>query len=201
MMQQETFWGIIPLNFKFGDIHLKKRKETASTEAVPIAPLLIMPFVPGVVGSTGAPMPGELSIPEFQSPLRGGGIRPYKPGPLGYPGTRTGVPPELTVGGQRRLTQRLLPGMEDAFDPLPGAPGIAGKAPQQIFQEARQAFGASGGPREQFLKAHNLPSDTVVHHRIELQTLEKYPGLFTPTELNAQGSLRGIPNPSTLMFT
>jgi len=74
-----------------------------------------------------------------------------------------------------------------------GTPVTAGKTPRQVFQEARQAFGASSGPREQFLKANNLAKDTIVHHRVELQTLEKYPGLFTAEELNAQASLRGVP--------
>jgi hypothetical protein len=33
----------------------------------------------------------------------------------------------------------------------------------------------------------------VVHHAVEQQILEKYPGLFSPKELNELGNLRGIP--------
>ena len=67
------------------------------------------------------------------------------------------------------------------------------RTPRQVFEDARAAFEASGGTKARFARQHNLPSGTNVHHAIELQVLHKYPGLFTPEELNALTQMRGIP--------
>jgi hypothetical protein len=58
-------------------------------------------------------------------------------------------------------------------------------------QQARRAFNYT----ETFFAANpSLRGQVVVHHAIELQALDKYPGLFTAAELNALGMLRGVPN-------
>jgi hypothetical protein len=49
--------------------------------------------------------------------------------------------------------------------------------------------------RETFARANPtvVMNKIVVHHRVELQVLEKYPGRFTVAELNQAHMLRGIP--------
>jgi hypothetical protein len=44
-----------------------------------------------------------------------------------------------------------------------------------------------------FTKYPHLKGKVVVHHRVEQQVLNKYPGLFTEAEIHALGNLRGIP--------
>jgi hypothetical protein len=49
--------------------------------------------------------------------------------------------------------------------------------------------------RETFFTAHpELRGKVVVHHAIEQQVLQRYPGLFTEAEMHALENLRGIPN-------
>ena len=38
------------------------------------------------------------------------------------------------------------------------------------------------------------PDSTIVHHGIEQQTLEKYPGLFSTDEIDGLENLRGVPS-------
>ncbi len=48
--------------------------------------------------------------------------------------------------------------------------------------------------RETFFAAHPvLRGRVIVHHSVEQQVLEKYPGLFTETEIHSLKNLRGIP--------
>ena len=70
----------------------------------------------------------------------------------------------------------------------------ASRTPTQVFQDARKAFKESGGPRDKFIEANNLEKGTWVHHSVELQVLQEFPGIFTEAELNAAANLRGIPS-------
>lgn len=70
---------------------------------------------------------------------------------------------------------------------------INGTLARKIYLDARAAFEATNGVRAQFLSANHLPAGTFVHHAVELQVLQKFPGLFSPAELNSLSMLRGIP--------
>lgn len=59
--------------------------------------------------------------------------------------------------------------------------------------EEKGIFVVERSYEQTFFKAHpDLRGKVVVHHAIEQQVLEKYPGLFKPTEINALENLRGV---------
>jgi hypothetical protein len=62
--------------------------------------------------------------------------------------------------------------------------------PRQQAINARQAFRLL---RDGFARILGVGTGGQVHHKIELQVLRKYPGTFTPRELNHLRNLRGIP--------
>ncbi len=71
--------------------------------------------------------------------------------------------------------------------------------PQQVQQAQAKAVGItpnSTNYREVFFNANpSLRGKVWVHHAVEQNNVQKfYPGLFTQTELNSLGNLRGIPN-------
>lgn len=58
-------------------------------------------------------------------------------------------------------------------------------------QKARTAFNRI---RNGYAKRLGVNKGGQVHHAIELQVLDRYPGVYTQTELNSFGNMRGIPN-------
>lgn len=69
--------------------------------------------------------------------------------------------------------------------PRPGpAPKTGrGKAAREIFE---------GKLRNDYAKRLGVPPKAPVHHAIELQTLDRYPGVYTEKDLNAFENMRGI---------
>ena len=59
-----------------------------------------------------------------------------------------------------------------------------------VADAARSAFNAV---RDRFAQTLGVGRGGQVHHAIELQVLKRYPGAFTPAELNAASNMRGIP--------
>ena len=70
----------------------------------------------------------------------------------------------------------------------------ARKTPEGLKElEEKGIFVVDRSYEATFFKAHpELKGKVVVHHAIEQQVLEQYPGLFTPKEINALENLRGI---------
>ncbi len=57
-----------------------------------------------------------------------------------------------------------------------------------------EAAPAKNDYRVTFFAAHpELKGQVVVHHAVEQQVLTRYPGLFTESEINSIGNLRGVP--------
>jgi len=64
-------------------------------------------------------------------------------------------------------------------------------AARSQYERARAYF--SSRLRDRWARALGVGPGGQVHHRIELQTLTRYPGVFTPRELNALRNMSGIP--------
>ncbi len=60
----------------------------------------------------------------------------------------------------------------------------------RTFRAARKRFNAL---RDQYARRLGVGAGGQVHHAIELQALRRYPGVFTPGELNSFTNMRGIP--------
>jgi hypothetical protein len=71
-----------------------------------------------------------------------------------------------------------------ATRPKPGAPLVRGNA-----DAARKTF---DGLRDGYARRLGVTDGGQVHHAIELQALDRYPGAFTPAELNEFANMRGI---------
>jgi RHS repeat-associated protein len=70
-------------------------------------------------------------------------------------------------------------------------PGLRGCS---MCMEQQMGVKAGTGYRETFFDAHpDLKGKVVVHHAVEQQVLNKYPGIFTPGEIHRLDNLRGIP--------
>lgn len=68
--------------------------------------------------------------------------------------------------------------------------GVA-KSLKKEFELARKAFNKIRGS---YAARLGLKTGEQVHHAIELQALKRYPGVFSPNELNDFKNMRGIPN-------
>ena len=65
------------------------------------------------------------------------------------------------------------------------------ESPTSIFSAARQWF--TSKLRDGFARRLGVGTGGQVHHAIELQVLKRYPGAFSPKELNSFQNMRGIP--------
>ena len=68
--------------------------------------------------------------------------------------------------------------------PRPATPAVRGQA-----EAAREAFDRV---RDDYARRLGVGSGGQVHHAIELQALDRYPGVFNASELNNFGNMRGI---------
>ena len=78
------------------------------------------------------------------------------------------------------------------WDGEPGLPSLP--RPRRVaatgeFRQAREDFRAD---RDEFAGELGVPEYGQVHHAIELQVLARYPGAYTPGELNNLSNMRGI---------
>jgi len=105
------------------------------------------------------------------------GVEP--PGPQ-----HTEVDQEIEVAVEGGIVEEAESTTRPARRPRPRRPTITGRtdAARKEFESLRDGYAQRLG----------VPPGGQVHHSIELQVLDKYPGVFAQTELNAFANMRGI---------
>ncbi|MBD2207033.1 DUF4157 domain-containing protein [Calothrix sp. FACHB-1219] len=85
--------------------------------------------------------------------------------------------------------------VDDAFVEYTGPNRRPSRSPLRrapATPEAESAREAFNSVRDEYARRLRVPSGGQVHHAIELQVLSRYPGVFTPNELNDFPNMRGI---------
>jgi hypothetical protein len=95
------------------------------------------------------------------------------------------VDPEIDQAVERGIVEEAASTSKTASRPRPQAPATRGAGAQ-----ARENF---GDVRDGYAGDLNVPPGGQVHHGVELQVLDKYPGVYAESELNAPANMRGIP--------
>ena len=95
------------------------------------------------------------------------------------------VPAEIDEAVERGIVEEAATTGRPRI-PRPGPPPATG-----FGEAARRTF---DGLREGYARRLGVNSGGQVHHAVELQTLDRYPGVFSPGELNDFANMRGIPN-------
>ena len=89
---------------------------------------------------------------------------------------------------------RLFPKMSEKMGDTLGRLKYAEKPSQVTRPVATVGRAASTDYATTFFTKHpHLEGKVVVHHAVEQQVLERYPGVFTPEEIHSLENLRGIP--------
>lgn len=97
--------------------------------------------------------------------------------------SRLAVDPEIEADVEHSFVESAESG--PAASRRPQRPTVTGQA-----QAARARF---NGLRDGYAQQLGVGQGGQVHHAIELQVLDRYPGVYTEAELNALTNMRGIP--------
>lgn len=155
-----------------------------------------------------AQVPGRVSEAAAASPTQEIGGEAYEPTAHPLAGTVSarrprGFEPTVQPPG-RRVRSGTLEGLEPTAHPAARSPRQRGLTREQQLEgltpEQLGARGQAAAAGAKFKSLRGTYADKLgvgeggqVHHAIELQTLDKYPGVFTEAELNSFSNMRGIP--------
>lgn len=95
------------------------------------------------------------------------------------------VDPEIDARVEQGIVEEAGTSARPGRQPRLAAPPSRGAA-----EAARRAF--DGGLRRGYAARLEVPPGGQVHHAVELQVLDRYPGVFTAAELNEFANMRGI---------
>jgi uncharacterized protein DUF4157 len=159
----------------------------------------------GEVGKPPAPELAKPSQPEVQVPPKASAPvadnaqaelaqRGYRPAP----GERTTTKAQYkTQQSQLRWDKRVSQAVDQGFTEYagPAADARAVRPPRvprsADAAQARTVF--QGSLRDSYAQALQVAAYGQVHHAIEVQVLSRYPGVYTPGEINQAQNMRGIP--------
>lgn len=97
---------------------------------------------------------------------------------------------DLEFEAQLASASRALEALANEFERELSMAAFNLESEAAVARQARKQFGKlqKGYARRLGVNTHGQ-----VHHAIELQALKRFPGVFTPTELNSFRNMRGIP--------
>lgn len=124
------------------------------------------PAKPATYAMTKAPQPAPKTAPQT----------PRKP---------ARVPKDIHDSVERGIVEEGLVQPGPTAKPRPRSPSVRGAG-----QQARKQFKTV---RPELARELGVRPKADVHHAIELQNLDRYPGIYTAKELNARANARGIP--------
>jgi hypothetical protein len=111
--------------------------------------------------------------------------------PIGFEPTQQAPGRDVAPGGLTDMEPTAYPRTRARKAGTTQAEQLAGIEEIKASKTARDNF--NGDLREAHAKALHLGPGGDVHHAIELQVLDKYPGVYTEAELNALANMRGVP--------
>ena len=111
--------------------------------------------------------------------------------PIGFEPTQQAPGRDVAPGGLTDMEPTTHPRTRARKAGTTRTEQLAGIEEIKASKTARDNF--NGDLREAHAKALHLGPGGDVHHAIELQVLDKYPGVYTEAELNALANMRGVP--------
>jgi hypothetical protein len=111
--------------------------------------------------------------------------------PIGFEPTQQAPGRDVAPGGLTDMEPTANPRTRARKAGTTQAEQLAGIDEIKASKTARDNF--DGDLRKAHAKALNLGPGGDVHHAIELQVLDMYPGVYTEAELNALANMRGVP--------